>query len=48
MDAFSGLADQASDMLMLYEFAKAEDCSFFFRVGLASMISMPVCAWVYV
>ena len=37
MDAFSGLADQASDMLMLYEFAKAEDWDFF-GVGLASMI----------
>ena len=37
MDAFSGLADQASDMLMLYEFAKAEDWDFF-AVGIASMI----------
>ena len=37
VDAFSGLADQASDMLMLYEFAKAEDWDFF-GVGLASMI----------
>ena len=37
MDAFSGLADQASDMLMLYEFHSAGDMDFF-GVGLASMI----------
>mmetsp|Transcript_19403 Transcript_19403/g.40158 ORF Transcript_19403/g.40158 Transcript_19403/m.40158 type:complete len:309 (-) Transcript_19403:3-929(-) len=34
MDAFSGLADQASDMLMLYEYHSAGDMDFF-GVGLA-------------